>query len=1332
MDGNGTTATDSLDVNIVDDVPTAKDDSNTQTATETLTSLTGNVLDNDIQGADRVTTGPSAGPITGGTFTGTYGTLVLGANGTYTYTLDPNNPAFKALKTDTTDTFTYTFTDKDGDVSTAKLVLNVHNNDDPAVINDLNVTGGELTLYENALSDGTAPGSSALTQGSTFSVTALDGVKTLTVAGMNVVSNGVVANFPQVFVTPLGNTLTVTGYNPATGVVSYTYTLNDNENHSAGNGTTLAEPFTVTLVDGNDSTATGTLDVTIVDDTPLAKPDTGTVIEGSTLNIAVLGNDVLGADGATLGGAVVGVKAGNGTGTPVTTGLNSNIAGNFGYLTLDAAGNAVYHSYANSVSGTVTDTFTYTIRDGDGDLSTTTITVTINDSGLKAIVDQDVTVYEKALDLGKDGLDLVGGTVVGSDPTSTGETATGTLVGSVTGGVGAITYTLVGSATGAYGQLLLNPNGTYTYTLSSAPKTTPNANDGITTNQTETFTYKATDAAGNTQTSTIVINIVDDVPKAVAAERSMTTVEVDTNLLIVLDTSGSMDWESGVAGKSRLQLAKEAITALLDKYDAMGDVMVKLVTFSSTGVEQGTTWVSVAVAKSQIAGLIADGGTNYDGAVAKAMTAFLKSGKLTGAQNVGYFFSDGEPTAGQEISGSDITNWQNFLNTNGINNYAIGLGPNVFASNLDPLAYNGNTGTDTNAVIVTNLAQLDSVLAGTVQGTPVTGTLLGEGGSFGADGGFIKSIVVDGITYTYDPKALNNQGSVTATGVGTVTGIFNTANNTLSVSTTKGGTLLVNLDTGEFTYTSQTVSTTQKVENFTYTVSDNDGDLAGSTLTIKVNPNAAPVAGDDNIITNVASSTIVIPGDVLLANDSDANGDPLTPSTTSFATGWIARGADFSGTGSVSFAGTQNNSGNQNLANVRTNFARTPGTMTAALAISAFLGAVNANNANDEDLVTVNLKQGEVLKASHNLGAGQVTLAYSINGGAFVLINSGDLIPAATGANDVYRIRVVNVADTPGGDTGSETYTLSLSIDYTATSPITPDVNASYTVNDNHGGSDSAAVNIHYQDGLTLTGTSGNDVLVAGEGDNTLNGGAGNDVLTAGSGNNTLNGGDGNDLLFSGIGNDTLIGGSGNDTVSYAHATSAVNVSLLEGGGQITGGAGTDILSGIENLIGSNYNDTLTGDNNANVITGGLGNDILNGGGGDDFLIGGPGDNTLTGGTGSDTFQWGAGNTGHDVVTDFTPGTDKLDLSQLLQGENATAASLDDYLHFKVTAAGTTIDVSAAAGAATTQTIDLAGVNLATQYGVTPGAGGVIAAGADTATIINGMLNDHSLKVDTV
>ncbi|WP_336346949.1 retention module-containing protein [Pseudomonas monsensis] len=1334
-DSLGNIVNSTIVVSIVDDVPKAVNDSNANSASETQLTLTGNVLTNDVQGADAVATGPNAGPITPATVVGTYGTLVLSANGTYTYTLNPNDADFKNLHGggNGTETFTYTLTDADGDTSTANLVLNIHNNDDPVLLNGLDVNGGELTVYEKNLSDGTSPDTPALTQSGTFTVTALDGLQTLTVGGIAVVTNGVAAGFPQSVVSPLGSTFTVTGYNPATGVVSYSYTLVDNEAHPTGSGAnSLTENFNVVATDTDGSTASGQINVNIIDDLPTAKPDTGSVAEGGTVNVSVLGNDISGADGAAT---VVGVRAGSNTGTSAIGGLNSNINGNFGYLTLDAAGNAVYHSNPNSVSPPgATDTFTYTIRDSDGDESTTTITINVADSKLVASVDQDVTVYEKALDLTKDGQDLAPGTVTGSDPTNTGETTTGTLVGAVTGGSGAITYTLVGSATGTYGQIQLNADGTYTYTLTSAPKTTPNANDGANT-LSESFTYKATDALGNSTTSTIVVNIVDDVPKAVASDRSVAAVEIDSNILIVLDISGSMADASGVPGLSRLALAKQAISALLDKYDDLGDVKVQLVTFSSNATDRTTVWVDVATAKTILAGLTAGGGTNYDAAVATMYNAFNTSGKLTGAQNVGYFFSDGKPNEG-DIGTADEATLKAFLDANNIKNYAIGLGSGVSNANLDPLAYDGISHTNTNAVVVTDLNQLNSVLSGTVEGAPVTGSLLGEGGTFGADGGFIKSIVVDGTTYTYDPRANSGQGSLTASG-GTNHGTFNTVNNSLSIATNNSGTLVINLDTGDYSYTSQKTTTTVITENIGFTLSDNDGDLASSTLTVKVIPNAPPVAMDDHVITNVLSGNIVVPGELLLANDTDPNGDTLNATPTSFNTGWVSKAADFTGTGAINFTGTNvNTAANQNLANVRNAFSANAATMTAVLVVSGYLGAVTNSNANDEDRITVNLRQGETLNLDHNLAAGYVSMEYSINGGAYIALADGQTLTATS--DGVYQIHITNISNPSGGGNpnAAENYQLTMTLNYAGAHDITPDFNGTYTANDNHGGSDTANVTISYQDGHTLTGTSGDDVLVAGTGNNILNAGDGNDVLTAGSGNNELHGGAGNDLLYSGPGNDLLDGGTGIDTVSYAHATAGVTVNLGLLGAQNTLGAGTDTLSNIENLIGSNFNDTLTGDNNNNVINGGLGNDILNGGGGDDLLIGGLGNNTLTGGPGADTFQYLKGNSGHDTITDFTPGTDKLDLSQLLQGENGSTASLDDYLHFTVTGSGasvlTSIDVSALAGATPNQTIDLAGVNLASHYGVTPGAGGVVAGGHDTATIISGMLNDHSLKVDTV
>ncbi|MGZ7460208.1 retention module-containing protein, partial [Pseudomonas sp. Ma2-10] len=451
-DSNGDTATGSLDVNITDDVPKAFDDSNANTASETLVSLTGSVLLNDVQGADRIPVGPSSGPVVGGTFTGKYGTLVLNANGTYTYTLDTSDADFKALHAggNGTETFTYTLTDADGDTSTAKLVLNIHNNDDPVTIGGLNVEGGELTVYEKNLSYGTDPDATALTQSGTFTVNAPDGLQTLTVSGVAVVSGGVAVGFPISGTTGTGATLTITGYDPATGVVSYSYTLNyDSDHPNAGGANSIYENFDVVATDIDGSTATGQINVNIVDDLPTANPDAISVAEGGIVSGSVLGNDVTGADGPAAGGAVVGVRAGSDTTTPVIGGLNTQINGTYGYLTLDANGNAVYHSTPNAVSGPgATDTFTYTIRDRDGDESTTTITIDVNNSCISAVSDSDVTVYEKALDLNQDGQDLAPGTVIGSLPGNTGETASGTLVGSVSGAVGAITYTLVGSATG--------------------------------------------------------------------------------------------------------------------------------------------------------------------------------------------------------------------------------------------------------------------------------------------------------------------------------------------------------------------------------------------------------------------------------------------------------------------------------------------------------------------------------------------------------------------------------------------------------------------------------------------------------------------------------------------------------------------------------------------------------------------------------------------------------------------------------------------------------------------------------------------------------------------
>ena len=149
-----------------------------------------------------------------------------------------------------------------------------------------------------------------------------------------------------------------------------------------------------------------------------------------------------------------------------------------------------------------------------------------------------------------------------------------------------------------------------------------------------------------------------------------------------------------------------------------------------------------------------------------------------------------------------------------------------------------------------------------------------------------------------------------------------------------------------------------------------------------------------------------------------------------------------------------------------------------------------------------------------------------------------------------------------------------------------------------------------YIDIENLRGSAFDDKLVGDINSNVLEGLAGNDDMS---------GGGGNDILIGGLGADLLNGGDGEDTASYENATSSVLVDLLNpvsvgfpGAGEAAG----DMFIGIENLIGSNFNDVLIGDNAPNILEGGFGNDTLSGGGGDDILKGNFGINILSGGLG--------------------------------------------------------------------------------------------------------------------
>ncbi len=174
-----------------------------------------------------------------------------------------------------------------------------------------------------------------------------------------------------------------------------------------------------------------------------------------------------------------------------------------------------------------------------------------------------------------------------------------------------------------------------------------------------------------------------------------------------------------------------------------------------------------------------------------------------------------------------------------------------------------------------------------------------------------------------------------------------------------------------------------------------------------------------------------------------------------------------------------------------------------------------------------------------------------------------------------------------------------------------------------------------------------------------------NDVLTGSSADNHIHGGGGNDILNGVLGNDTLDGGIGMDTASYAELTTAVIANLTEGIARI--GTETDTLISIEHLIGGSSADHLTGDRNDNILAGGAGNDILHTGWDELTLRGG--NDKLRGGTGNDIYKIHKSTALYDDIiidelADRGAGTDTLEIYEdLTIGPDVDSVTRDAILN---------------------------------------------------------------------
>ncbi|TXS91398.1 hypothetical protein FV139_16895, partial [Parahaliea maris] len=149
--------------------------------------------------------------------------------------------------------------------------------------------------------------------------------------------------------------------------------------------------------------------------------------------------------------------------------------------------------------------------------------------------------------------------------------------------------------------------------------------------------------------------------------------------------------------------------------------------------------------------------------------------------------------------------------------------------------------------------------------------------------------------------------------------------------------------------------------------------------------------------------------------------------------------------------------------------------------------------------------------------------------------------------------------------------------------------------------------------GGTIVGTDGPDVLIGGSGNDIINLGAGGDSslgeqdeVTPGQGNDIVNLGLGNNVVYAGPGDNTYNGTASTpenptfNVIDYSAAITSINVDL-EAGLINNGFFGTDTVSNINKVYGSQFDDYMGGSNAEGVIerfVGGFGNDVIDGGGG--------------------------------------------------------------------------------------------------------------------------------------
>ncbi|MFB2755179.1 beta strand repeat-containing protein, partial [Shewanella xiamenensis] len=1287
------------------------------------------------------------------------GTVVIAANGSMTFV--PNENFNGNIS------FDYVATDADGDTDTATVNITVTPSNDGVSLGGLNVQGGELTVNEANLSTGSAPNSNALTQTGNFSFTSVDGLASVTIAGQTFNLTALLAlSSNMVSITTPYGVLTLTGFtgDASGGSISYSYTLNDNVDNDSATGatnTSYFDSFAITVVDTDGSQANGSLDVKIVDDVPDANDDTGSV------NVIVDSFRVSGVEANwtnwTNGTSVTrfdGNNNPNGGGTDNDSGLDQIRWGNptntyqsgYGFIDNDSAlngqfalnqdiilGTFTHYNFPVSSGGAITQAsmdVTFSVTDAYGVVTPVTLKVnfdhnetpnsndpeaskdiikvgntnvtfehqgqvyTLQVIGFRIPGTNQVVTEIKTAENAASSYELVVRIVAGNGyelPSTEGNVLTNDVIGADNDltVVGAAAGNQTGSGTtgsvgtiinGQYGTLIIFANGSYTYTV------TANAS-AIPAGATETFTYTMQDADGDKSSALLTINVNTVNANALKAAQDQGIGSEDTAVMgNVLENDGNKNTSvshftvansaTQYTAGSKITLTEGELTLNADgSYTftptANWNGQVPVITYTTnTGATSTLTIVVTPVNDPTVTKPESNTITEDDLATGNVLandndidntlsvTSFQVNGVTYNAGNTWYQLPEGtlQLKANGEYSFDPKDHW---------------------SGSLPEITYTTNTGaTSTLNITVQAVADAPNL---TMNGYTSVAAINFEDAKFSGSWDGVKANDIKGLN-TIGTWHTSNAGGKIEVGLEKTYLEGSSNNKVMEIEFNNGDKTLytdMRLEAGRF-------------YELGFDIAARVNSAATSGLTIKLVPldvNGNPIMAQAVMLYdfNPTTSGWLKDQKVTLPVGTSGNYRLLFEADNADSVGAIMDNLAFRAVDNMGYSGSF-----IKLGNISANLVDTDGSESLSIKLQG-------------------LPVGSVLTD------GVKTLTIGADGTADISSwNKSNLLlkPVTTGTINITVVATATESSNNDKATTTTTFPVTVLPATVVTGGQSVD---SFIMTNWENGLAQFAVSLS---GYGSVGAAASTQYINKSTELLINAGASNDYVELGisTANNVVNTG-------------SSLPNTNNSVVTQAELLASKFMTQ----DSITTNVGSlksDVLQPLQPKtdtvnLGSG-NDTVNGGEGSQVVHGGGGNDLLiggegidglRGGDGNDTLIGGLGNDVLRGDSGADTFVWryADADKGTDHIMDFNVSEDKLDLSDLLQGE--TAGTLESYLSFSLNNGSTVIDIDANKDGTFDQHIVLDGVNLYSQFGAT-----------DNAGIINGLLGSNGngpLIIDT-